>query len=199
MASQIAQQATLTDIYLKQAVRALVLIGVLLVIAFCFFASSICIPVVLAAFMAILADPAVQFLERLRIPRYLAAALIVLAGAAVLSALVYGSYLKVSAFSDNFAAYADRLRELIAPINDRIQHVRDSAGELVHETTAKGRPEMRVRETTSWATYLARGVGSIGGALIIAGVVPFLGVLHVECAREAVYGVQGTGRRPAGR
>ncbi|HET8966098.1 MAG TPA: AI-2E family transporter [Candidatus Acidoferrum sp.] len=186
MASQTAQQATLTDIYLKQAVRVLALIGVLLVIAFCFFASSICIAVVLAAFVAILADPAVQFLERLRIPRYLAAALIVLAGAAVLSALVYGSYLKVSAFSDNFEVYADRLRELIAPINDRVQHVRDSASELVHETTAKGRPEMRVRETTSWATYLARGVGSIGGALIIAGVVPFL-VFFMLNVREKLY------------
>jgi predicted PurR-regulated permease PerM len=142
--------------------------------------------VVLAAFMAILADPAVQFLERLRIPRYLAAALIVLAGAAVLSALVYGSYLKVSAFSDNFDGYADRLRELIAPINDRVQHVRDSAGELVHETTAKGRPEMRVRGTTSWATYLARGVGSIGGLLIIAGVVPFL-VFFMLNVREKLY------------
>ena len=141
----------------------LVLIGILLCIAFCFFASSICIAVVLAAFMAILADPAVQFLERLRIPRYLAAALVVLAGAAVLSILVYASYLKLSVFSDNFEVYADRLGELIAPINDRVQHVRDSAGELIHETTAKGRAEVRVRETTSWATYLARGVGSIGG------------------------------------
>jgi AI-2 transport protein TqsA len=186
MASQTPLQVTLTDAYLKQAVRMLVLIGILLCIAFCFFASSICIAVVLAAFMAILADPAVQFLERLRIPRYLAAALVVLAGAAVLSILVYGSYLKLSAFSDNLEVYADRLRELIAPINDRVQHVRDSAGELIHETTAKGRTEVRVRETTSWATYLARGVGSIGGALIIAGVVPFL-VFFMLNVREKLY------------
>ena len=186
MASHTPPQVTLTDACLKQAVRMLTLIGILLAIAFCFFASSICIAVVLAAFMAILADPAVQFLERLRIPRYLAAALVVLAGAAVLSILVYGSYLKLSAFSDNFETYADRLRELIAPINDRVQHVRDSAGELIHETTAKGRTEVRVRETTSWATYLARGVGSIGGALIIAGVVPFL-VFFMLNVREKLY------------
>ena len=76
MASQTTPEVSLTDAYLKQAVRMLVLIGILLAIAFCFFASSICIAVVLAAFMAILADPAVQFLERLRIPRYLAAALV---------------------------------------------------------------------------------------------------------------------------
>jgi predicted PurR-regulated permease PerM len=186
MASQTTPPLTLTDAYLKQAVRMLVVIGILLIIAFCFFASSICIAVVLAAFMAILADPAVQFLERLRIPRYLAAALIVLGGAALLSILIYGSYLKLSAFSDNLEVYADRLGELIKPINDRVQHVRDSAGQLIHETTAKGRTEVRVRETTSWATYLARGVGSIGGALVIAGVVPFL-VFFMLNAREKLY------------
>jgi len=186
MASHTPPQITLTDAYLKQAVGMLALIGIVLAIAFCFFASSICIAVVLAAFMAILADPAVQFLERLRIPRYLAAALVVLAGAAVLSVLLYGSYLKLSAFSDNFEVYAGRLRELIARINERVQHVRDSAGELIHETTAKGRTEIRVRESTSWATYLARGVGSIGGALIIAGVVPFL-VFFMLNVREKLY------------
>src|SRR6185295_14266449 len=85
MASQTAPQPTLTDVYLRQGVRMLTLVGVLLLIAFCFFASSICIAVVLASFLALLADPAVQFLERMRLPRPLAAGLIVLAGAAALT------------------------------------------------------------------------------------------------------------------
>jgi len=164
----------------------LTLVGVLLLIAFCFFASSICIAVVLASFLALLADPAVQFLERMRLPRSLAAGLIVLAGAAALTVMVYGSYNKLSEFSDNFDVYADRVGELIAPINARVQHVRDSAGELIHETAPKGGPEVRVRESTSWATYLARGVGSVGGALIIAGVVPFL-VFFMLIVREKLY------------
>jgi predicted PurR-regulated permease PerM len=189
MASQTGPQPsppTLTEMYLKQGVRMLTLVGVLLLIAFCFFASSICIAIVLAAFMAILADPAVQFLERLGVPRSLAAGLIVLAGAVLLSALVYGSYVKLAAFSDNFGVYADRIRELIAPISARVQHVRDTAGELIHEMAPKGGPELRVRESTSWATYLVRGVGSVGGALVIAGVVPFL-VFFMLIVREKLY------------
>jgi putative heme transporter len=186
MASQTAPQPTLAEIYLRQCVRMLTLVGALLLIAFCFFASSICIAVVLASFMAILADPAVQFLERLRLPRSLAAGLIVMAGAAVLSVMVYGSYLKLTAFSDNFDVYADRIRELIEPLNRRVQHVRDSAGELIHETAPKGGPEVRIRESTSWATYLVRGVGSAGGALVIAGAVPFL-VFFMLIVREKLY------------
>lgn len=164
----------------------LTLVGVLLLIAFCFFASSICIAILLASFMAILADPAVQFLERVRVPRSLAAGLIVLAGATALSIVVYGSYIKLAEFSDNFEVYADRVSELIAPINARVQHVRDSAGELIHETAPKGSPEVRVRESTSWATYLVRGVGSVGGALVIAGIVPFL-VFFMLIVREKLY------------
>jgi predicted PurR-regulated permease PerM len=141
---------------------------------------------VLAAFLALLADPAVQFLERLRMPRSLAAGLIVLAGAAVLSAAVYGSYVKFTEFSDNSGVYAERIRELIAPFNKRVQHVRESAGELIHETAPKGGPEVRVRESTSWATYLVRGFGSVGGALVVAGVVPFL-VFFMLIVREKLY------------
>lgn len=75
MASQTELHPTLTEIYLRQGVRMLTLIGVLLLIAFCFFASSICIAIVLAGFLAVLADPAVEFLEGWRLPRFLAASL----------------------------------------------------------------------------------------------------------------------------
>jgi predicted PurR-regulated permease PerM len=188
MATQLSPQRTLTEVYLKQGVRMLTLIGVLLLIAFCFFASSICIAVVLASFLALLADPAVQFLERLRMPRSLAAGLIVLTGAAVLSVMVYGSYNKLTEFSDDSEIYADRIRELIAPIAARVQHVQESAGEVIHDATPtpKGSHEVRVRDSTSWATYLARGVGSLGGALVIAGVVPFL-VFFMLIVREKLY------------
>lgn len=189
MASPTAPQPTLTEIYLKHAARMLTLVGVLLAIAFCFFASSICIAVVLASFMALMADPAVQYLERLRLPRTLAAGLIVLAGAAVLSVMIYGSYIKLTEFSDNFDVYADRIRELIAPISARVQHVQQSAGELVKDATpaaAKGSREVRVWDPTAWAAYLARGVGSLSGALVIAGVVPFL-VFFMLIVREKLY------------
>jgi predicted PurR-regulated permease PerM len=189
MASRTAPQSTLTETYLKQAVRMLTLVGVLLAIAFCFFASSICIAVVLAAFMALMAGPAVQYLERLRVPRTLAAGLIVLAGAAVLSVMIYGSYVKLAQFSDNFDVYASRIRELIAPLSSRVQHLQQSAGDLVKDATpaaVKGSREVRVRDSTAWATYLARGVGSLSGALVIAGVVPFL-VFFMLIVREKLY------------
>src|SRR5215831_19654493 len=128
MARQTGPQPTLTESYMRQAVRMLTLIGVLLLIAFCFFASSICIAIVLAAFLALLADPAVQVLERFGIPRFVAAGLVVLVGALAMTLLAYGAYAKSAEFSDNFEIYANRIHELGAPISSRVEHVRESAG-----------------------------------------------------------------------
>ena len=51
-----------------------------LLTVFGYYASSICITVVLAAFLAILFDPVVVILEKLRLPRGVAAATVLLAG-----------------------------------------------------------------------------------------------------------------------
>src|ERR1039458_6050613 len=61
------------------AILLFILVAGLLTV-FGYYASSICITVVLAGFLAILFDPLVMKLERLHIPRSVAAAAIVLAG-----------------------------------------------------------------------------------------------------------------------
>src|SRR5580698_2488039 len=64
--------------------------GVLTV--FAYYASSICITVILAGFLAILSDPVVVKLEKLRLPRSLAAASIVLGGIGLIGLLGYALY-----------------------------------------------------------------------------------------------------------
>jgi predicted PurR-regulated permease PerM len=159
---------------MRQLVRRLTIILVLLGLAFCYFASSVCIAVILAAFLSILVDPFVRALEKIWIPRFFGAGLIVLAGVAVIGLLVYVSYGKLTDFSDKFPQYVSRVGEAISPISSKIQRVQDSAGALAHESTPKRVPEVRIRESASWAGYLVRGVGSVWGAVIIAAVVPFL-------------------------
>ncbi len=159
---------------------------VLLIVAFCFFASSICITVILAAFLAILADPAVRALERLWIPRFFAASLVVLTGVLACGLLIYESYDKLTDFSDEFPLYMTRIADAISPISRKIERVQDSAGKLEHQGSPKKAPEIQVRQSTPWASYLVRGVGSVWGAIIIAGVVPFL-MFFMLLARDKIY------------
>ncbi len=171
---------------MRRGVRALVGILILLTLAFCFFASSICITVILAAFLAILVDPAVRALERLWIPRFIAAGLIVLTGVLACGFVIYESYGKLTDFSDEFPSYVSRIGDAISPISRKIERVQDSAGKLQHEASPKKVPEVRVQQSTSWASYLVRGVGSVWGAVIIAGVVPFL-MFFMLLARDKIF------------
>ena len=171
---------------LRRGVRLLGGILVLLIVAFCFFASSICITVILAAFLSILVDPAVHALERLWIPRFFAAGLIVLTGVLTFGFLIYQSYDKLADFSDEFPLYMSRIADAVSPISDKIERMQDSTGKLEHQASPKKVPEVQVRQSTSWASYLVRGVGSVWGAIIIAGVVPFL-MFFMLLARDKVF------------
>ena len=76
-----------SDLLLRRiAILLFVLVSGLLTV-FGYYASSICITVVLAGFLAILFDPVVVTLEKLHLPRGVAAAGIVLAGMSLIGLL----------------------------------------------------------------------------------------------------------------
>ena len=148
-------------------------IVVALVIAFCFFASSFCITVVVAAFLSILIDPLVRFLERCRLSRSVSAALVISVGMLALGFAAYGSYRRVSTFIEMFPSYAERIREMAEPLTQKIAKVEESAGRLNPEP-AKKITEVKVKQPPTWPSYLVRGFGSISSAIMVLGVLPFL-------------------------
>ena len=156
--------------------------GVLTV--FAYYASSICITVILAGFLAILFDPVVVKLEKLRLPRSVAAAAIVLAGMSLIGLLGYKLYGKAILFSEDIPVYTSKIQQAMEPISRKIQEVQQSAGSLTNnEHPTKKVPEVRVEESPTWPAYLVRGAGSMWGVLIIAGVVPFL-TFFMLCTKE---------------
>jgi predicted PurR-regulated permease PerM len=161
----------------------LILVAGLLTV-FGYYASSICITVILAGFLAILFDPVVVILEKLHLPRSVAAAGVVLAVMSLVGLLGYVLYGKAIAFAEEIPVYASKVQQAVGPISRKIQNFQQSAGNLaidVHAT--KKVPEVRLQESPTWPDYLVRGVGSVWGALIIAGVVPFL-TFFMLCTKD---------------
>jgi predicted PurR-regulated permease PerM len=156
--------------------------GVLTV--FGYYASSICITVVLAGFLAILCDPLVVILQKLHLPRGIAAAGIVLAGMSLVGLLGYVLYGKAMTFAEELPVYASKIQQTIEPISRKIQAFQQSAGNLTNDVhPTKKVPEVRLQQSPTWPDYLVRGVGSVWGALIIAGVVPFL-MFFMICTKD---------------
>ena len=96
---------------LRQIAALLFILVMGLMTVFGYFASSICITVVLAAFLAILFDPLVVKLERLHLPRALAAAVVVLAGIALIGLLGYNLYGRAVGFTEELPVYTSKIQQ----------------------------------------------------------------------------------------
>lgn len=161
--------------WLKQIVLLLWILALALILAFCYFASSVCITVLLACFLAILVDPFIMFFERLHISRTVSAAVVMAVGMLLTAALSYYSYRQISDVADDMPVYVERIDHAIAPIAKKIKRVQDSAGKIGTELPTKKVPEVKISSTyPDWTGYVVRGVGPVSGAIIIVGVVPFL-------------------------
>jgi len=176
--------ASSSDKLLSRIATLLLILVAGLLTVFGYYASSICITVVLAGFLAILFDPLVVKLEKLHIPRSAAAAGIVLAGIGLIGLLGYALYGRAMSFAEELPVYASTIQQTIAPISRKIQNFQQSAGNLTNDVhPTKKVPEVRLQESPTWPDYLVRGVGSVWGALIIAGVVPFL-TFFMLCTKD---------------
>jgi len=157
-----------------------------LLTVFGYYASSICITVVLAGFLAILIDPAVVKLQKLHLSRAVAAAGILLAGMGLIGLLGHGLYGRAMTFAEELPVYTSKIQQTIEPITRKIQKVQQSAGSLANDVqTVKKVPEVRLRESPTWPAYLVRGAGSVWGVLIVAGVVPFL-TFFMLCTKDQI-------------
>jgi predicted PurR-regulated permease PerM len=145
-----------------------------LAVTFFYFASSFWITLLLAGFLAILVEPLVARLERLHLPRPASATVVIVLGIVLVSATLYVVYNKAAAFVDALPEYTGKIRQAIEPVTKKIQRLQENAGKLNPAPAPKKVPEVRISEAPSWPSYLARGVGSVGGAILIAGVIPFL-------------------------
>jgi predicted PurR-regulated permease PerM len=88
--------------------------------------------------------------------------------------LTYVSYNRILDIVETMPQYAERIRDVIRPLNQKIAKVQETAGSLNPETSVKKIAEVKIKEPPSWPSYIIRGVGPMWGAIIIIGVVPFL-------------------------
>ena len=165
-----------------------------IVVAFAYFASSLCITFLLASFLALALRSDPDFLERFRIPR------VISTGCSSLwsrrNRRVRASYGRANQIIEDLPDYAERIHEAFEPINQRIEQVQKSAGSITASApspiTKKSPPMVRVADqpAPAWPSYLIRGVGSVWGAVIVGGIVPFL-MFFMLVRKSHLYGWTG--------
>jgi predicted PurR-regulated permease PerM len=164
-----------------------------IVVAFAYFASSLCITFLLSGFLALLFDPFPTYLERFRVPRVVSTGLLIIGCVVGIAVGIRASYGRASQVIEDLPDYAERIHDAFEPINQRIEKVQKSAGSITAAApapiTKKQPPVVRVADqpAPTWPSYLIRGVGSVWGAVIVGGIVPFL-MFFMMVRKSHLYG-----------
>src|SRR5437588_12844191 len=91
-------------------------IAAAIILLFLYYAAGVVITLLFSILLAYFLDPAVEFLERLRLPRTLGAMVMVLVLSAVLGAAGYGLWTRVADFAADWPKYGSVLQQVTAGV-----------------------------------------------------------------------------------
>ncbi len=138
-----------------------------------YYASSIVVTFVCAIFLAFVLEPGVRLLERLRIPRWVGALLMVLLMLAIAYLIVYAAYDRAIAFIEDLPKFAARIKQLIAHIQLTTRNFRQSTN-ILPPPPESSVPAVRVQQESPWVQFLLRGIGSVYAFTVTVMFIPFL-------------------------
>jgi len=157
------------------------------VLLFLYYASGIVITVLLSILIAYFLDPAVEFLERARVPRTIGALILVLLLILVLVAVGYTMWLRTSDFAADWPKYRDILRNATGAVQKNISGIEGSVNEL---TSSGEVPKAAAPSNESGAVHslVVRGIGSLYALVLEGTFVPFLVFFMLAEKREVWHG-----------
>lgn len=154
-----------------------------IVIAFCYWAASLVMTLLLSILIAYFLDPVVEGLERWRVPRVLGSLLVLLLALSVVVGVGYIIFDRLDHFVADWPKYSAVLKEGSAVVERKLEKLEARVSEIA--------PQGRVRVLVSQEplpvrSLLLRGLGSLYSILLAATFVPFL-VFFMLAAKRNVW------------
>ena len=177
------------------------LLALVVVTAILYLARDVLIPLALAILLSFLLAPAVSFLERCRLGRVPATAVIVVLGFSIIGAIGWFAASQAVSLAAKLPEYREnitaKIRELRAPSEGKLGQAAEAIRDLEDEA-APEQPPLAVKETAAtpvaalleWITPFAKPLG-IALAVIIFTI---LMLLNREDMRDRLIGLIGAGR-----
>ena len=156
-----------------------------IVIAFCYFASSILVTLVIAVLLAYFLDPVVTWLENWHIPRALGSLIIVLLTLVLLGMLGWLLVERMDQFSSDWPKYRAPLRSVSAEFERRLENLESHVDEIEPDQSA-GPRVFAVADPHPVRTALLGRLSSLYAFLFAATFMPFL-VFFMLAAKRQVW------------
>jgi predicted PurR-regulated permease PerM len=154
-----------------------------IVIAFCYWASTVLVTVLVAMLMAYFLDPVVTGLEKLRIPRALGSLLVVLITLALLVVLAWSLVERVDQFGADWPKYRAPLRSAVAAISTRLNNLQAHVSEI-SPVVPPGQRILEVTESRPVGSALYDQLTSLYPLLFAATFIPFLLFFMLAAKRQ---------------
>jgi predicted PurR-regulated permease PerM len=124
---------------------------------------------VLVAFML---APLVDGLQRMRMPRSVAAALALLVLMVLLYGMTYFFYSRGVAFIEDLPKYSANIRRSVGKLKAQAERIQHTTEDVLPSTRQEG--TLRVQQQTDWTETLTRGAGRVWDIALSVSFIPFL-------------------------
>jgi predicted PurR-regulated permease PerM len=162
------------------------IVAAAIILLFFYYAAGVVITLLLSILLAYFLDPAVEFLERFRLPRTLGAMVMVLILIAVLAAVGYGLWTRTADFAENWPKYSSVLQQAAGAVEGKIRGIEGQVSQIAPE---QGASTTTVRtEPSIVRTAIFRGIGSLYALFLEITFLPFLVFFMLAEKRELWHG-----------
>jgi predicted PurR-regulated permease PerM len=156
-----------------------------IILLFFYYAQGVVITLLLSILVAYFLDPAVEFLERWRVPRTVGAMAMVLILIAVLVAVGYGLGERTADFAANWPKYGAMLKQAANTVEGRINGFVGRVSDVGPGAESAVRP---AAEPGIVRNLILRGIGSLYALFLEVTFVPFLVFFMLAGKREVWHG-----------
>lgn len=182
---------------MAQKVIALAALG-----AICFFGKQILVPMVCALLVGVLVDPAVRALQRINLPRSVAAFIVMFAMTAGLWGLGYISYVKVTDFVKDLPQYSQKIKATVGKVREQRQKL-EQAKQAMAPDQGQDKNAVKVQTVTPGWDSASAVAGSLSEGFLeftFVLVLAFFGLTWSDhMRRSVVHMFQADDRRAASR
>src|SRR5882762_7063118 len=158
-----------------------------IILLFFYYAAGVVITLLLSILLAYFLDPAVEFLEKWRVPRTVGAMVMVLILIAVLVAAGYGLWTRTADFASNWPRYSSVLRQAALAVESKIKGIEGQDPQISPRPSAPAASEART-DTGILRTLITRGIGSLYALVLEVTFMPFLVFFMLAGKREVWHG-----------
>src|SRR6266581_6858787 len=158
-----------------------------IILLFFYYAAGVVITLLLSILLAYFLDPAVEILERMRLPRTLGAMVMVLVLIAGLVTVGYGLWPRTADFAENWPKYSGVLQQVGGAVEGKIRGIEGQVSQIAPEQGASTATTVRA-EPTIVRTLIFRGIGSLYALFLEVTFLPFLVFFMLAEKRELWHG-----------